>query len=88
MSVPGVQRHSSALRLSSTCLVICLAGVDTGTTVSAVTCRRRWPMIARCGTTVTRVCSTSCVAGVHLQTILPSDSASTEISPVFLRLVI
>jgi len=87
MSVLGVPRLNSALRSSSTCLVIRLVAVDTGATVSLVSAARCRRTIARSGPSVARVCSTLCAAGAHSFTIPPSDAASTEISQVFLRLV-
>ena len=87
MSVPGVPRLGSALRLLSTCLATCSVAVSTGTMVSLVsaTCR---PVNARSGpATVACVFNTTCVAGAHSLTIRPSADASTAISPVFPPLI-
>jgi len=81
MSVRGVPRRRSALRLSSTFLAIRSAAVVTGATVSPVAVTWQ-PTTARRGLTVGHVCISSCVAGVLLLTIPPSALASMETSPV------
>ena len=82
MSVHGVQLPVSALRSLSTCLVIRLAAVDTGLTVSLGWAVTPTLTIVHGGLTVARVCSTSCVDGARSLTILPSASVTAAISPV------
>ena len=91
-SVRGVLRTGDVLRSSTTCLAIRSAAVGTGTTacsprllrqqLATTTTRHRRLIIVGGGWTVSRVCSSSCVAGARGITIPPLDYATMETSPV------